>query len=795
MKTTVTYRNGIAGIFICILITSSIIQIINLPETEKKIAVCLGLITFMLVSLMARAFVIYEHWSRGNLKRIALCVFGMGILVHFWGFIECWRIPIPTALLHSIIASVEMFFSESNLGNIILENPEIRHSAIYVALYIFVYSAAISVSLFYLFLVFGQRIKSRIWLEGHKIILVQEQSYWHIMFGINENTIALAKDLLNSKKDANHVIFIEEPDEKGAVKLSLANIAEFFSISNTAEGRLQKRLKCTERVSLLTMSKSLREAHDKYQDKSLSTTSFCQLIGLEDLEAWLSYKCASNVHTEKHDNDSLSKDHFEKPKVSLYIIGESENDNRVACHAFMSLIDINCRIYCHAQRKDVVLYPDCATDNDMLVEYVDSAHLAIEQLKKEKEVNSDNRLFHPVNYVDIDRDKGCVTSTFTAMLLGFGQTGQEALDFLYSYGAFVGEDHNRSSYELYVYDDHLPEREGEYRAARPGMDYSKIFFHNTPVGTSTFWDQFTHVPIRGSRKTALNECVNYIIVCMGNDELNIRTGIELCEWICCKRAIGNPNNQPMVAVHVRNASGAVMQKISFYQKKFIGFARLEIFGQREKIWSYDIITNYSLYKQASEYYRLYLYAAGFPIKESFTSRNRKIEKEIKLINSFSGKEYRASLNLIYKSMRQEAQDIENCLHQYTKRQLCNSDYHDLASLIPVISAALHKEGEKSLTDDWMEHFPTTQPGIPTEILKKAGIVFENLAIGEHIRWTASHETLGYTFGMPTDEILKRHCYITPYSDLSGEVKHYDWIVVKTSLPKRHLSNSELNSQE
>lgn len=797
MRTIATHSNRIAGIVISCLLAlvfvSSIIQAISLPEVDRKLAAWLGLITVLLVSLIDVAFVKHEHWSRRNLNHIALGVFAMGILVHFWGFIECWKMPIPTTLVRSIIASVEMFFSESDLGNIILENHHILESAVFVPLYVFVYSAAISVSLFYLFLVFGQQLKSRGWLKNHETDLFKEPTNWHIMFGVNENAIALAKDLLGSNKDTNHVIFIQEPVDRGEVKLSLANIAEFFSISDTAEGRLQKRLDCTGHVTLLTMSQSMREAIDKHHDKSLSTANFCQLIGLDGLASWLSYKYVTNMDAEKHDDHSISEDHFDEPKVSLYIIGESENNNRTACYAFMSLTDINCRIYCHSQPKDdMVLYPDCAVNNDMLVEYVDSAHLAVEQLKKEREPDSDTHLFHPVNYVEIDRETGCVKSTFTAMLLGFGQTGQKALDFLYSFGAFVGEDHCRSPYELYVFDDHMQEKEGKYRAARPGMDYSKISFQNVPVGTSEFWDQFTKVQSHQPYKAALDERVNYIIVSMGNDELNFRTGIELCEWICRKRETVKVKDLPLVAVHVRNASETVKQNFSFYQKKFNGLVRLVLFGQREKIWSYNIITNYSLFKQASDYYRSYLQVAGYAIEESFTSRHGRIKENAKIVNSLSGKEYREKLNDIYRLMRQEAQDIENCLHQYTKRQLCYPELYDLAALIPVEHNVLHKEGEKSLADDWKEHFPITHPDIPTKALKKAGIVYENLAIGEHIRWQASHETLGYIYGASKDEILKRHCYIAPYSVLSSEVKHYDWIVVKTSLLNAPSQYSEIN---
>ena len=59
-------------------------------------------------------------------------------------------------------------------------------------------------------------------------------------------------------------------------------------------------------------------------------------------------------------------------------------------------------------------------------------------------------------------------------------------------------------------------------------------------------------------------------------------------------------------------------------------------------------------------------------------------------------------------------------------------------------------------------------------------VLHYLAVQEHIRWEASHVALGYTPGQRTDEVMKTHECIKSYDELTPEVQHYDYLVIKTT---------------
>ena len=63
-----------------------------------------------------------------------------------------------------------------------------------------------------------------------------------------------------------------------------------------------------------------------------------------------------------------------------------------------------------------------------------------------------------------------------------------------------------------------------------------------------------------------------------------------------------------------------------------------------------------------------------------------------------------------------------------------------------------------------------------------GDILEHLAVGEHMRWEASHLMMGYKFSAAgTDDIKKQHDCMIPYLSLDEDTKHFDWLVVKNSI--------------
>jgi hypothetical protein len=98
----------------------------------------------------------------------------------------------------------------------------------------------------------------------------------------------------------------------------------------------------------------------------------------------------------------------------------------------------------------------------------------------------------------------------------------------------------------------------------------------------------------------------------------------------------------------------------------------------------------------------------------------------------------------------------------TKKRICDAHYHQYAQYIVSPSAF-----------DGIRHYIGED--------KDAGKVMEYLAVGEKLRWNASHEILGYVKGSETDDQIKTHKYLGTYEELDPQIRHYDWLVVRNSL--------------
>jgi len=180
------------------------------------------------------------------------------------------------------------------------------------------------------------------------------------------------------------------------------------------------------------------------------------------------------------------------------------------------------------------------------------------------------------------------------------------------------------------------------------------------------------------------------------------------------------------------------------------------FGQLEKIWRQDVISDKMLDKQAECFFNEYSQATSSGNGNSVINVWKQREDAIK--SSFTDKSDRL------KMIRQRSQDYANCLHSHTKIALMPDSMLakalEISGNIPKGSYidTFYKEGSESERQ-----------------------VLEYLAIGEHIRWEASHVAMGYRSGKETSELKKTHMYISDYSDLDASTQFYDWLVIKVTL--------------
>ena len=236
--------------------------------------------------------------------------------------------------------------------------------------------------------------------------------------------------------------------------------------------------------------------------------------------------------------------------------------------------------------------------------------------------------------------------------------------------------------------------------------------------------------------------LNWIGVCFDDDETTMRTALDLA-----KRHFMAKNACERFLIAARLDRRAVFADTLRFAKDNYG-VEIVPFGELEKIWTYDSITGGDTAKYARIFYEGYTASAGTGAATWEDRNNAILESN------------RSGLWKALELKRKTSQDYSDYFHRKVKTYLCDLfEQNDVWKDIPVVYEDKHYAG--------------ADPAV--------GEVLEYLAIGEHLRWEASHRAAGYRPGPAKDEARKIHTDLVPYDDLSEVAKHYDWIVVRTSL--------------
>ena len=536
------------------------------------------------------------------------------------------------------------------------------------------------------------------WLSDNK----EKAGISHVFFLGGKIAVALAEDIKKNYPD-NPRIFVGYPDPED----NYMDMSIWEKIKRLFKSRTEEDLGPFDAIvySRVPLSETVG-------------TDVCGQMNLKDLELFI-------------------KNHLCK----VYLLSDNEKEN-LHCAEILYRDGCTAEIFCRACREGVNrMYEDAMTKTpSMNVHLVDSSYLAVRNIKNCNELL-------PVNYVDKGTDKkghleGWVNSAFNAMILGFGETGREVLGFLYEHAAFVNKEFKKSPFSCVVMDKQMGNLEQAYRKSFPGMNESVgVTFMPCEIGSNKFWEDISD---------RIHE-LNYVVVCLGDDRLNLHIAVDLVEYAFRNGKDLSKNFVVLVAqedpTHLDTITLNHYNKIGQYHNC------IRTFGNRIDVWTYDNITNDSLKARAKNYFAGYMRAQGDTRDPEVLWKNR--EKEIEETPDYA---------LHAKRVRQRSQDYANCFHISTKLALIGPEIFDCRSdIAKCIPADFNKD---------QTHYSGADPHVET--------VLHYLAVHEHIRWEASHVALGYTPGKITDEVMKTHACIKNYDDLTPEVQHYDYLVIKTT---------------
>lgn len=681
-------------------------------------------------------------------------------------------------LLRSAVASLDLFWMDIDTN--VLDALD-SHDVLKGMLVCASFAAVVCLATLIMSLVLSRLMA---YLHLKNITINSERNHLYVFFGLGDASKILAKNILR-EDSKSLVVFVEN------------------SLAGEAEQDEDKTDGWKNIVSLLTHRRKTFIDADENDRRALAIAS-CDICGLETGE-----KEGMKETAEKEDTDVLGnigleilKQLLAKLKATqegqLHLFFLSENrDNNVRAAAIIAKDNtisnqtFQTVIYCHARRNGVNrIIEDSGIQGiqkrkNMTVKILDSSHLAIESLKR-KEGS------HPVNFVKVstleENNPGTVSSSLECLVVGFGETGQEAVKFLYEFGAFVSSTSSaghseRSSFHCYVTDKNMDNLEGRFIAETPAVkckrssdrDIADVPIKLYPFDFNT--DSF-YTEVLGK----IVQTINYVVVAIGDDETNMTAAVEILRYVRRYR-----KNLDDFCIYVRAYEKGTFKHLEDIKDHYnlrlskdgkTPIEKIVLFGGNEDIYTYELVVRDQYEIDGQEYYEAYRSLQIDPDNDdgSWMERRYKTLRP----NEKSTKWERMS-----KIRRKESQDRSNAIHAKTKITLLEKTVGTENARDFALRALKKREGRQSTISYPFLNYSES-------------ILMLNLAMCEHLRWNAAHEMMGYVnneAGHACDELRKKHNCLKPWEELDKEsdaadyavdYKLFDFGVVETSFKLEYM---------
>lgn len=528
----------------------------------------------------------------------------------------------------------------------------------------------------------------------------------YIFWGINGRSLQLAKDIERNDKSGYSIFIALSEDEKD----------EYIGLQKIIN-RSRQRTKLQAQISEIKSS-SVLIAEQPIREVNINSDTWHQM-GIRLIERFVE-NCKSKIHVflfsdneTKNIDDSLQLNHKELwadkyDKLTIHCLARRGNANRLI--------------------EDVTA--------NSVIEIIDSSHLAIDVLKQD--VNN-----HPVNFVDIEN--GMVSSEFNCLIVGFSECGQDALRFLYEYGAFVSSesitsDDKKMKIKRSPFHCHVVDRKINAAAAR-WIHHAKQMFENT--NTKDGDKMITFLEKDYADKEFYNvldkiiDKLNYVVIAVGDDKEGITLAVDILRYAIAHGRIKLNNSNEHFRIYVRSYDDNMLEYLTKIEKHYNmdNEQPICIFGKEEDIYTKRILIDDNFTELSKKYQHQY---EDCRVKHNIGESNPTYWDE-RRTQIFEKAKKGNALKELQNLRRQESQDRANALHALTK--------------LAIKDAA----GETQATN-----------------------LEEKMCWLEHIRWQAAHEIMGYQLGEKDIQRYKHNCMI-PWEELDTDTREYDKAVWLTTL--------------
>lgn len=472
-----TFFSSIADSFTGLLNACSHEVFFNWLDGLKIIIALLAIVFIISIWKPKVKIVLFRH-----LKIQAFFIWMCGVVLYMVGFNEHGSAASNIALLlRSCLSSMEMFVSHSDLIEV---KEDLHGNPTYMALFALTHFCAVAISAIFILRLFGFRLLSWVKIvKAYMLSWLQKDCNYYVMFGVNSNTVALAKSISKSKSNEHHyIIFINMPQKGHSHASTRFSFSHFFHSDSNG---IDKYLEDIEEMGALLFNSSRSfenpildtKADDVFKVFKVLDFSWAVRIPLQYL--------LRNSATGKYRNRN-------KSKVEYFFLSDEEKDNLQAVTVLQTIQkkDIDYKYssfycYCHARKSQ----NNTSMLNDgklaFMVHIIDTSNLAVHNLKREKD-------YHPINFVEKDTNTGTVKSAFTGMVIGFGETGRDAFRFLYEFSSFTKDNQgNPSAKKIHIIDKDIDDLKAEFLTEAPALrNKSEIdWWDAQSTHSAAFWDK------------------------------------------------------------------------------------------------------------------------------------------------------------------------------------------------------------------------------------------------------------------------------------------------------------------
>lgn len=695
-----------------------------LPLGFWHIGICLLLGLFVAILIYSKKYKIWFEWIEKRLVVSSIFVWFAGFVVYMVGMYR-YELNALAIVPRAIIASFKMFAVTNEQARV---STIMQNDAIYMTLFSIVHILAAFITFLFIFKMIGYKMRSYLAIRDYNA----SDKDVHLFWGVNQASCLLAKNIrLNKSNDTIIFIDVDKECENNCQKKPSLNF-----ITNT--------------ITITDAEMSLFEEIDALVDHcyngpaSIDTSVNDDVFGQLKLNniCKILQKCNSlNIYL-------LSDD--ETDNISSALVLQDDKHLKTLVKEKSSPI-----IFVHARRDSYnevfAHYSQYASDSKkMKIKVVDSAYLSIQSLKQDVSAL-------PVNCVKPNTQTGTVDSPFTAMVVGFGATGQEAFNFLYEFASFIDSNKKKTPFKCYAFDEKMDKIEGLIRAKIPAITEDELTLIKTSVDTDIFW---------GRVKLLIND-LNYIVVALNNDTLGMTLAVNLFKYALRYRDANLPqlkimlrcydrSNETRMTIVKEKLNDSIVIPTDFNPCNNQSLASIQIFASSDKLFTYEnVVSNLTLLK-AKEFNKVYegsTLSAEALWEKCFG--NSKIEK---IITDKHTTRYHA----LYEINTKISQNISNALHCKTKLALMGITLDNLNNFHSIVNS------RKPQTTNYVCN-------------QQEETLLSNLALVEHERWIASHKLMGFKYGASKDYVKKHHKCMCDFDQLDVETQSYDCNVVDTTI--------------